>query len=265
MQKEYAYDKKYLGMQRLSLIGFPIYSLMLLRNWDFPTVPALLAIIAVTMLLWYDLRRRERTTFVLDNKGVVCKSGQREKRIQFDEISQVRFLMALPYQIRTSIESDESTFRVGRDLVNISDFLMNLKIALDTTGLSGRYNKKKFIRSLLLGKHRDRYQAAPAEVQKAAAKVVVCMFLNAAALASYLTQILHFKIGWWLAVAAVWPLMLSAFFHILSYRRFVSLSKPDLMIFPEYDIDAERSLFNKVLIIGELIFAVVALVVIQAL
>ena len=173
--------------------------------------------------------------------------------------------MTFPYQIRLKIESHESTLGVGRDLANISDFLLNLKRALDTKGLSGRYSQKKFNRSVLVGKHRDLYQAAPSEAEKAAAKVVVCIFLNMAALASYLTQILHFKIGWWLAVAAVWPLMLSAFFHILSYRRFVSLSKPDLMIFPEYDIDDERSLFNKVLIIGELIFAVVALVVIQAL
>jgi hypothetical protein len=194
----------------------------------------------------------------VEGDAIIYKDRRKEKKILFNTISHLKF-----YLVSSGIKivSENNTIQLFMGLQNISDFLQELKNAIDQKELSINYDRKKFFSFFKGAVYLDQRWARMYSISW---KFIVIIILSSiiteavCAISSRLSS--SGVIFWWILLSIVWPYICYSYAENIFRRRLVKQIDEQSLTYPPRDIAYEKALYRKVLIFGALIYIVISIV-----
>jgi len=212
--------------------------------------PALLAF-SITLLVvgapvWYLFHHLAGISVTIEDDAIIYRYRTGEKRIGLGSILRVRF-GSIPYLGGwVKIVSEKHKIRLTVVLEDIGGFLQELKASLDSERLSDRYDEAQFFRFLKTAAFSDQSWA---RLYSIFWKLVLFELLGS------LTGLAFAALGdgslyLWVLLSALWPVAVYSCTEILFGRRLAREAVKESFTFPRRDIDYERAVYRKAILIG---------------
>jgi len=212
------------------------------------------------VLAWYFYWRMAGVCISLNGESIIYKYRRGEKRIPFDNISHLKFF-SFPYLGGwIKIISKDHTIRLTVALENISNFLQELKTALDQRGLSDVYDRAKFFSFL----------KTAVVVEQSGTRLytifwkLILITIVAGGIGFIFAMLSHYGIQgmkFWIIISALWPTVIYLASEIIFAWRIAKKSVKESFSCPPPDPVYERIVYRKAILIGTALYLGVSIVV----
>lgn len=212
------------------------------------------------ILLCYLYYRMAGVRVSIDDEAVIYKYRRGKKRIQFDNISHLKF-PSLPYIGGwVKIISKNDTMRLTVVVENIGNLLQELKTSLDNRELSGRYDEVKFFRFLKTAVYSDQSWA---RLYSIFWKLVLITILNAVIGLAFtiLGRVGVLGTILWIAISALWPIIVYLGTEIVFMRQIAKKSIKESFTCPPRNTIYEKAVYRKAVFMGASLYFGASLVV----
>ena len=238
-----------LGLMGKNMLGFPINFMMVVFG------AALLLTILLSIMRYI---RKVGICVSVEGDAIIYKDRLKEKKILFNTISHLKFhLFSSDSWIK--IASENNTIQISIGLQNISDFLQELKNAIDQKEPSINYDRMRFFSFFKMAVSSDQ---GLARMYPIFWKFMVIIILSAVigAVCAILSRPSSFGVIWWILLSMLWPTICYSYAENIFGRRLVKQIDEQSFTYPPRDIAYEKALYRKVLIFGALIYIVISIV-----
>jgi hypothetical protein len=218
----------------------------------FPLYIALLGVPA-----WYFYYRLAAVRVSLDEEGIVYKHRGGTMKIPFESVSQLKFAAMRYMGGWIKIVSGGGSIRLTVVVDGIGAFLQELKTALDSRGLSDRYDSARFFRFLktaeFLDQSWERLYSCFWRLALAYVAFVIASSVLGVGLAILVGAGPLFLLGW-VVLAALWPVPAFVVAELRLARRIAKASDENAFSCPPRDPAHERKVYLTTALWGALLY-----------
>lgn len=121
--------------------------------WSFSLFPIVMLVLGI--LFWYLYYRLAGVSFSIQKGTIAYANRSSVSILRLEDISSLKFCFAKYCGGWIKIDTPEKSVRMTVVVEDISEFLLELKVALDSLGLSDRYDRSRFFRFLTTATYAD--------------------------------------------------------------------------------------------------------------
>jgi len=260
MSKEYRYKKSWKILVALvvaMVMGFSMCMIFIPPKGFWMVVFVVVLLLLAILLLIIMYIRRAGICISVEGNAVIYKDHRKEKKILFNTISHLKFNLFTDVGLK--IVSENNTIQISTGLQNISDFLQELKNAINQKELSINYDRKKFFSFFKMAVSEDQSWARGDPIFWKS-NVITILSAVIGAVCAISSRLSSFEVFMWILLSMFWPSVCYSYAEEIFRRRLLKQIDEQSLTYPPRDIAYEKALYRKVLIFGALIYIVISIV-----